>query len=201
MAIEAAFIGDSQAGGLAAVLRRELARRGVDVIASEHRNGASTRVLVQSGVLARALRARPAVLIVAAGGNDTTAAASTWSDVVDRALRAGVRRVVWIGPPASFPHGTQRDAERAAVSELQAATFARTLGVAWISGRATANGIPRRDEVHFDSAGYAGWAARLAPHIAAALRLRSAHWSAVGVVVAICCWMALTAPGRFAVTR
>lgn len=159
-----AIIGDSQAGGLEHPLRRELSSKGQEVVHAAHLNGGSTRRIIDEGLLAGALGARPSLLIVAAGGNDTSSSTASWGELLTIARRAGVA-VVWVGPPAAV-HNEVLDARRADISAAQRRFFATKTGVRWISGRETASGLPRADEVHLTPAGYAVWGRRLAGSIA-----------------------------------
>jgi lysophospholipase L1-like esterase len=141
----ASLLGDSQAGGIKEVLGEQLRALGWTTLAATHDNGASTRVLIDGGALALALARRPDVL-------------------VDVARAAGAR-VVWVGPPGAVGDATL-DARRLAISRAQQTFFSTKAGVKWLDGRQTAQGLPRRDEVHLTiPAGYREWAARLAPAI------------------------------------
>lgn len=158
----AALLGDSQAGGIKEPLGELLRAAGWTTVAAAHQNGASTRALVDGGPLANALERRPDVLVVFAGGNDTSSSGTAWGDLVSAARRAGAR-VIWVGPPAAVGDAAL-DASRAAVSEAQRVFFATKPDVVWIDGRATADGLPRRDSVHLTiPSGYRRWAERLAP--------------------------------------
>lgn len=162
-----ALMGDSQAGGIQSPLGEALRNRGWTTLGAGHINGASTRRLIDDGVLTRALALRPNVLVVFSGGNDTSRSATVWNELVDRARLANVR-VVWVGPPAAVGDAAL-DAERLAISRAQQVAFATKPHVKWIDGRASAAGLPRRDEVHLTMPeGYLAWANRLAPQIAGA---------------------------------
>jgi lysophospholipase L1-like esterase len=160
----ASLLGDSQAGGIKEVLGEQLRALGWTTLAATHDNGASTRVLIDGGALALALARRPDVLVVFAGGNDTPTSSAHWGELVDVARAAGAR-VVWVGPPGAVGDATL-DARRLAISRAQQTFFSTKAGVKWLDGRQTAQGLPRRDEVHLTiPAGYREWAARLAPAI------------------------------------
>jgi lysophospholipase L1-like esterase len=159
------LIGDSQAGGLETLggLSRELAARGWQTMRWFNRNGASTAQLISD--LPEILNAGiPDAVLVVAGGNDPSSAVATWAAMVSQLLARGVRHVYWVGPPAAREPGLL-DTARQGVSDLQRELFRTIRGVTWIDGRTTAQGLPRRDEVHLTAGGYEQWAARLAPRI------------------------------------
>jgi lysophospholipase L1-like esterase len=165
-----AVIGDSQAQGLVFYgnISDELAAQGLQFVGGYQQGGATTRQILSrlDELLGRTI---PDVVIVTAGGNETvgTAQAQAWGELVSRLLAGGVRQVFWISPPAS-PEPV-RDRGRAAVSEAQRPVV-EAAGATWISGRVTADGIARRDEVHLTNAGYREWARRVVRNIAPAIR-------------------------------
>ena len=187
------LLGDSQAGGIADPLGALLRARGWTTIGAAHTDGGSTHEIIDNGSLGRALAARPAVLVVFAGGNDGASAQGSWGNVVDTAHRLGTR-VVWIGPPAAIGNDAL-DTRRRTVSRAQQAFFATKPWVKWIDGRRTANGLPRRDEVHLTiPVGYASWAQRLAPEISSS----SGGAATIGIAAAVLLgawWIANKASG------
>lgn len=191
---DVAIIGDSQAGGLELPLRRELSGKGWQVLYTAHLNGGSTRRIIDDGLVVRALAARPGLLVVAAGGNDTSSSSASWGELLGLARRVGVD-VLWVGPPAAAPGQEVLDARRADISVAQQRFFATKTGVRWVSGRETAAGLPRADEVHLTPAGYASWAGRLAGAIAG-----SGGMAAIGLAVVVL-WGAWTIANRTAGSR
>lgn len=165
-----AVIGDSQSQGLVFYgnISDELAAQGFQFVGGYQQGGATTRQILArvDELLGRTI---PDAVIVTAGGNETvgTAQAQAWGELVSRLLAGGVRQVFWISPPAS-PEPV-RDRGRAAVSEAQRPVV-EAAGATWISGRVTADGIPRRDEVHLTNAGYRVWSQRVVQTIAPTLR-------------------------------
>lgn len=160
------IIGDSQGGGLTQLGRfaDALRAKGWTPARFWYRNGASTRRLIED--LPEILRpgAIPDAVLVVAGGNDSTASAPDWQTMLVQLRSRGVRRIYWIGPPAAVDNQTL-DVARDAVSRLQQQILGGQSGVTWISGRATAQGLPRRDEVHLTAEGYGEWARRLATQL------------------------------------
>jgi lysophospholipase L1-like esterase len=165
-----AVIGDSQAQGLVFYgnISDELVAQGFQFVGGYQQGGATTRQILArvDELLGRTI---PDAVIVTAGGNETvgTAQAQAWGELVSRLLAGGVRKVFWISPPAS-PEPV-RDRGRAAVSAAQRPVV-EAAGATWISGRDTAQGIPRRDEVHLTNAGYRIWARRIAGIVGHATR-------------------------------
>lgn len=159
----ASLIGDSQAGGVenaSPSLSTLLQRSGYRTLRYFYRNGASTSRLIED--LPEVLTPVPDVMIVMSGGNDNTRSTTSWGAMVDRLRSAGVRQIVWVGPPAGVG---DVDIERAAVSQLQR-SFLASKGVRWLSGRELAQGLERRDNVHLTMPAYATYARRLASAIA-----------------------------------
>lgn len=165
-----AVIGDSQAQGLVYYgnLSDQLVAQGLQYIGGYQLPGAATREITAS--LPRLFdRTTPDVVLVFAGGNETVgdSQVESWRSLVE-ALRAyGVRQIFWVSPPAS-PDPT-RDRGRAAVSAAQRPVV-EAAGATWISGRDTAQGIPRRDDVHLTNDGYRIWARRIAGIVGPATR-------------------------------
>lgn len=154
-------IGDSQFGGSTEMARPSLPdalrEKGWTPLRYHFRNGGSTSVLI--GELDQVLTPVPDAMLVMAGGNDNTRSSTAWGDMLSRLRAAGVRRVIWVGPPGSPDSAV--DAERRAISELQRAFFASKPEVTWISGRNLASGLPRRDDVHLTAAGYTTYVSRI----------------------------------------
>lgn len=159
------LIGDSQAGGVTNAspgLARLLEQKGYRTLRYFYRNGASTARLIDD--LPEVLSPVPDIMIVMSGGNDNTRSTTSWGLMVDRLRAAGVRSIVWVGPPAGVG---EADIEREAVSRLQRSVLA-SKGVRWISGRELAQGLERRDEVHLTMPAYATYARRVADAVTGA---------------------------------
>lgn len=160
----ASIIGDSQGGGLAEIggLNNLLRAKGITPLRYFFRNGASTSRLLTD--LSEILSPTPEYVIVAAGGNDNASSEAAWTSMYNQLVSAGVQHIYWIGPPASPDAAV--DAVRATVSRAQQNLFSSKDRITWISGRLTASGLPRRDDVHLTADGYREWSRRLASIIA-----------------------------------
>lgn len=149
--------GDSQAQGLiAAGLLAD-----VQWLSKKNLPGANSERLL--GLVREALDAGvPEVFVVVAGGNDVYLREArrepAWRAIVDLLRSRGIRKIIWVGPPASTDNAL--DSRRRLVSEQQRAFFG-PLGVLWLDGRTLAEGLPYQDDVHLTAAGYREYAARL----------------------------------------
>lgn len=191
------LIGDSQAEGVTNVARPSLPARitakGGTPRRFWFRVGASTTRLIED--LDEVLTPVPDVMIVMAGGNDTRYSTGSWGTMLDRLHHAGVRQVVWIGPPNSPDPET--DANRRAISDAQRAFFSTRDGVRWLSGRELASGLPHADgrgvaDVHLTRDGYSVYAQRIASALTS-----SGGMLALGAAVAAgLLWFAWSAADR-----
>lgn len=168
-----AVIGDSQAQGLVVYgnISDQLVRQGAQFVGGFQSPGADTRRIISE--LDKLFNVTiPDAVIVTAGGNESPgeARSAAWTELVTRLFAGGVREVYWVSPPAS--PDPVRDSLRAAVSEAQKPVV-EAAGATWISGRVTADGLPRRDDVHLTSEGYRVWAQRIAESLGG--RLRSSY--------------------------
>lgn len=165
-----AVIGDSQAQGIVFYgnLPDQLVAQGLQYVGGYQLPGAPTREIA-ANVSRLFDRTIPDVVIVFAGGNETVGAAQTasWRSLVEVLQAYGVKQVFWVSPPAS--PDPARDRGRAAVSAAQRPVV-EAAGATWISGRDTAQGIPRRDDVHLTNDGYRTWAQRIAGTVGASMR-------------------------------
>jgi lysophospholipase L1-like esterase len=116
---------------------------------------------LNDGRVAGALVASPDVLIVAAGGNDSTISQGTWRELVQLARSRGVR-VFWMGPPMSTD--PDRDQTRRAITAALRETV-QSAGGTFLDGRELARGLPYADTVHLTAVGYGQLAQRLASRV------------------------------------
>lgn len=124
---------------------------------------------VDSGRLSAVMRAfSPDLLVVAIGGNDVGTPEAEYkaklAEFVRLARAAGVKEIVWFGPPkADGPRITAQTA-RMLIAVYQSEVLPG-LGVEWHDSMDIAADIPTSDGVHYNHSGYATWASRVVPLI------------------------------------
>ena len=165
--------GDShmEAAGLAPGLVDGLRAEGIEPAAIHAHRGKGVRWYLDETRLDRILaELRPTILVVELGANDT--ATPAYEDLLGqfvRKVKAAGAQIVWVGPPAAT--NPEVDARHRAVTTVQS-FYLGEKGVPFIDARPmTADLDHARDGVHFTRAGYDEWARRLAPAIAAQVRV------------------------------
>lgn len=110
---------------------------------------------------------RPDVVVVVLGTNDAAvsqqAYAAQLAKMVDGIEAAGVRSIVWVGPPSVTKPDIDARIERIAPWQQ---SFLPQMGVKWIDSRPMTGGGQAADGVHFTRAGYKAWADSLADSLA-----------------------------------
>lgn len=178
----AVVLGDSQAQGLAPGLREALPVIGFDVVATITTVGTSTRAMLDSDKIARALEHEPALIVIALGGNDfvTERYPETLHAFVSQARSRGAR-VVWVGPA----HAANADVEarHARTREAQRVIVPAT-GALWLDSVPWTHEGHSPDGVHFTRTAYAAQARAIASAIAAGGQPSSAlPWIAGGLAL------------------
>lgn len=161
-----ALLGDSQAQGLSSRLRTKAEEAGWTVAPTSAwigDPGATTQQLI-SQLPQITSEGSFRVLIVTAGGNDrrsTERQRTIWRDLVARAKRGGIERIVWLTPPRAMEGLEELDAERRLIADAIFETFANDPSVTVMSGREMTADLTQVRRVHFTPEGYRSWADRL----------------------------------------
>lgn len=159
-----ALIGDSHAEILFPLLKPIAEAAGYRVVFSSAKRGWSEASYNRDASFASSLAAaRPNVALVHLGGNNQAMSTAAYSRDVQTLLgtleRAGVKRVLWIGPYAATSDTANTRVRHETTADIQA-TILPQFGVRWLDTRPFSQ-TGHTDGVHFSRTAYADFARRI----------------------------------------
>jgi lysophospholipase L1-like esterase len=159
-----ALIGDSHAEVLFPLLKPLAEAAGYRVVYSIAKRGWSEASYNRDASFASAIAAaRPDVALVHLGGNNQAMSTAAYSRDVQTLLgtleRAGVKRVLWVGPYAATSDTANTRVRHETTADLQA-TILPQFGVSWLDTRPFSR-TGHTDGVHFSRTAYADFARRI----------------------------------------
>lgn len=183
------LIGDSQAVGLQPTIVELLQHRGFAFLGAATHEGWSTARMAASDEIPALARARPDLVLIVLGGNDSATVASLPEKIADLVapFRARGAYVVWVGPAATSVAWLAE--RKAGVMRVQRDVAAR-IGFEWLDGWAmTADLEHGRDGVHFPRTQLDRWARRLDAALFARGRMSAWTWVGAGISAAMFGWL------------
>lgn len=153
------LIGDSQAGGLAPHLLRELTKLGHELVWTRTQSGISTSRALGQGFF-RPPKIDLAIVVIGGNDSDTDSYPATLREAAAE-LHEHAHAIVWVGPASSTDPGVRaRHAGAAAVQRRVLPSYTN-----WVSGPTFTSALTHApDGVHFVSSAYSDWADRLVPY-------------------------------------